>query len=852
MKFLSSICVLWSILAVPDRTAMARITVTTDFPGGSAVVKSIDRKSRTIHITPTVRSQRGWPCWWYLKVEGAVRGQVVKLKLTAAEGEYRTGRVLTASWSQPDRAVVSVDNVNWKQTPSCQRQAAAATYAIEAPAKSFWVAWGPPFMSSQADQVLRSIKSRLPRATVFELAKTRGGRPVRGIRIGDAPQKDPATYGVWIQARQHAWEAGSSWVGRGFAEWLAGDDPAASKLRRSASVYYVPIMDVDNVEIGSGGKDAVPRDHNRDWDDNPHYPEVAAAQKRILELNADGRFDVFLDLHNPGGSERQPYFFGPINLKTLPANQQQNHARWLAFCRFAISGPLPLEPRYKFATYVQTDEERNRMSANWVRNHTAGHVLSTTLETAWNTPHSTPQGYMTVGAQLGMALARYLEANPRRQTNAAEVVVSPRVTVVERQGITGGGYPVTAGGQVLNFYPNHPDDFGDSNGIGSAISTDGGLTWNTGRDNWPLPGMVDFWADRLRNGNLIGFGIGWVPDPETRRHVTLPDVPDDAYQIARSKDDGRSWSLAGARIECPPEVGVIARPLPHMIEYENDLLLMPAYAWKKSGNKSVLLQSQDRGQVWKVRSVITTAVAMAQAGARVVTPWLETSISPTRDGQLLAVIRTGSTVKSALVSVRSTDRGRTWGRPQVLPCAGKLPTLHLLDNGILTLTTALSRNHCRVYLSADGTGRNWSRPFVISSLTGGNVGVTISGQDTLLMTSPANRRIDAWQLRVGPKPSPANNLRPPTNLAYDNGTLTWTASPSAVAYRVVPVLVKPGPLFPRTLIQPYAAIQTLDASPRLHLGRQLLLGSLYAFEVSAVDAEGRVSAAARSQEFQLK
>ena len=59
-------------------------------------------------------------------------------------------------------------------------------------------------------------------------------------------------------------------------------------------------------------------------------------------------------------------------------------------------------------------------------------------------------------------------------------------------------------------------------------------------------------------------------------------------------------------------------PLPHIIEDESGLLLMPAYTWSKRGNKVVLLQSEDGGRVWKVRSVITTAVAMIQAGARVV------------------------------------------------------------------------------------------------------------------------------------------------------------------------------------------------------------------------------------------
>ena len=412
MNQFSTTCLLWMIVLQVE-IAIADLAVTTDFPGGSADVKSVDTESAVIHIAPRVRSERGWPCWWYLKVAGAREGQRITLKLSAAKAEFRSGRVLNAAWSQPDQAAISIDNVIWTQTPKCRKEAGVATYSIAAPVSEFWLAWGPPFLPSHADEILKSIKSRLPDSAIFELAKTRGGRSVRGIGIGSAVETDSDRYGVWVQARQHAWEAGSSWVGRGFVEWLTGDDPAAVKLRRMATVYYVPIMDVDNVAMGAGGKDAVPRDHNRDWDDKPHYPEVSAAQQRILELNAKGRFDVFLDLHNPGGGERRPYFFGPINLGRLPAVQQQNHARWLAFCTAAISAPLPLEPQYKFATYVRTDEERNRMSANWVRNHTAGHVLSTTLETVWNTPHSNQQGYMKVGAQLGMALGRYLDSRPR-------------------------------------------------------------------------------------------------------------------------------------------------------------------------------------------------------------------------------------------------------------------------------------------------------------------------------------------------------------------------------------------------------------------------------------------------------
>ncbi|MGY8654917.1 MAG: sialidase family protein [Verrucomicrobiia bacterium] len=432
-----------------------------------------------------------------------------------------------------------------------------------------------------------------------------------------------------------------------------------------------------------------------------------------------------------------------------------------------------------------------------------------------------------------------------------EVVVSPRITVDERKGITGGGRSVKAGNRALIFFPNHVDDFGGSTGMASAISGDGGLTWTKGRDNWPMPEMVDLWADRLKNGDLLAFGIHWLPDPGKRRDPIPQDVPADAYRIGISKDAGRTWKLARATIECPPVVGHVARPLPHIIEAENGVLLMPAYTWSRRGNKSVLLQSEDRGRTWKFRSVVTTAVAMIQAGARVTTPWLETTVSPTRDGEALAIVRTGSTLKSALVSVRSTDVGKTWDKPEVLPLSGKLPTLHLLKNGVLTLTTALSHNHCRVYLSADGTGREWSDAFVVSSLTGGNVGAIVAGDDKLLLTSPTNRRIDAWHLRVGPKPRLTKDLAPPANLKFKKGVLTWAASLNAAAYRVTPVLIKPGAQFPTTQVQACAPIQTRNATTRLDLRRQLLPGSIYAFEVAAIDAAGRVSSAIRTENFEL-
>ena len=432
-----------------------------------------------------------------------------------------------------------------------------------------------------------------------------------------------------------------------------------------------------------------------------------------------------------------------------------------------------------------------------------------------------------------------------------EVIVSPRVTLVAREGITGGGHPVFAGDRILQFYPNHKDDFGGSFGMGSALSKDGGLSWTQGSDDWPLPMMIDSWADRLENGDLLAMGIHWTPDPAKRRDVTAQQVPADAYRIAVSKDRGRNWTAASVVIDCPPEVGIVARPLPHIFRAKNGDLLMPAYTWSRRGNRSVLLQSTDRGHHWNLRSVIASAITIIKTGVPVSTPWLETSVSYTGNGDLLAIVRTGSNAKSSLVSVRSTDGGRTWNSPEKLPFAGKLPTLNLLPNGILTLVTALSRNHCRVYLSADGTGRGWSQAHVISSLTGGNVGVARADGNRLILATPANRRIDSWNVRINPAANPTSKLKAPTNIEMKKGVLSWTAAANAVAYRITPVLIRPGQLYRETEILPYATTQTRDATPSLEIGRQLLLGSTYAFELRSVDAEGRVSPAFRSQDIQL-
>ena len=384
----------------------AEITVSSEFVGGSGDVRRIDQDAVVIHIHPSLHPGRGWPCWWYVRIDGLPVGGDVSLQLSANPREFKKGSRLARVWSQPDRAAISIDNQNWRQTsPYRQLDEGVVEYRFAAPAQTVWMAWGPPFLPSHAETLLSRVSENLPDAQRFVLAKTRHQRDVNAIRITDA-DSDFQRRAVWVQARQHAWESGSSWVGRGFIEWAAGQEPAAVSFRRTTDIYFVPIMDVDNVTSGAGGKEATPRDHNRDWSDRPHYPEVAAAQQLLRRIDSTVPLVLFIDLHNPGKNDRQPYFYGPINLKQLSPHRQRRYATWMETAASKITAPMRLVPQYRFATYIRTEEERSRVSRTWVENHTGATAI--TFETAWDTPHSTIEGYQIVGAQLGKAIAEYV------------------------------------------------------------------------------------------------------------------------------------------------------------------------------------------------------------------------------------------------------------------------------------------------------------------------------------------------------------------------------------------------------------------------------------------------------------
>lgn len=400
-QVISSVCSSPSQAKEPTVPALHPLECRSDFENGSGVVEAMDQEHRVIRLRPTEHKDRGWACWWFVHVTGIRPSEVLTLELTGGLGD----------WGKPDRATFSTDGVHWQQTAPGQRQKDRIVYQQKIDASEAFFAWGPPFRLSDAERLLEEADKKADWVQKWQLCRSREDRSVPALRVAQPGTPESERFGVWIVARQHAWETGGSWVAWGLIDWLLSDDPRAEELRKKATLNIVPIMDVDNVCRGAGGKEQKPHDHNRDWSDKPYWPEVQAVQAGIRQWDAQGRMDLFLDLHNPGRGDRQPFFFIPSE-EVLRDSARQNTMRFLEAAQAEMTHPMKLaaNPRITGRKY---DPRWDRISSCWVVSHCRAYVVALSLETPWDTPHSTTEGYRAVGQALGRAIHRYFQQNPR-------------------------------------------------------------------------------------------------------------------------------------------------------------------------------------------------------------------------------------------------------------------------------------------------------------------------------------------------------------------------------------------------------------------------------------------------------
>jgi hypothetical protein len=312
--FLLWLTALLATLAPAARAAEAdspEITINTNFEGGSlGRVEKLSATTFRLHVAGQHdhRGRNRQASWYYFRLDH-VKGRQLQLTLTDLVGEYndRPGSVPAGPDILP---VFSHDQQSWKhfETGQWDNTKKEMTLTIRPTSDTLWIAHIPPYTPADLARLLDDARKH-PHALVEVIGQSARGRHMHQLTITDPDAPDEVKKQLFIMARQHAWEAGTSHVAQGAVRFLLSDE--AKALRRENVFRIVPMVDVDGCAEGKVRFNANGYDVNRHWDAvdlrRPELlqkmPEIWYAKKTILAAHAKRPIDLLINLHNTETNE---------------------------------------------------------------------------------------------------------------------------------------------------------------------------------------------------------------------------------------------------------------------------------------------------------------------------------------------------------------------------------------------------------------------------------------------------------------------------------------------------------------------------------------------------------------------
>lgn len=276
--------------------------------------------------------------------------------------------------------------------------------------------------------------------------------------------------------------------------------------------------------------------------------------------------------------------------------------------------------------------------------------------------------------------------------------------------------------------------------FGSAISKDGGLTWQTAE-------VVDQEVVKvvLPNGDKVAV---LTPKPIKTEELQLPakigrgmdtyartaydfyklhDLPDSRQGVflSRLKKGETSWQPEKASLYDPQAARYTLRGLfPVLfwgdIHVASDKSLIagiyPGFYIKEDGtvdpkSATFFYRSTDDARSWKIQGrILYEPDNTADTAANKRMGFTEPAFEIMEDGSYISVARTSDGIGlGPMYQSRSVDMGKTWTKPEVITPSGVLPRLLRLQNGVTVLCSG--RPGVQLRFSIDKDGKNWSDPF---------------------------------------------------------------------------------------------------------------------------------------------
>jgi hypothetical protein len=242
--------------------------------------------------------------WFYFRMED-VADRALTIRLSSFRGEYNHRPSTPAgAWMRP---VFSVDGRNWKhfEQATWDAEKAELTLQVRVAANTVWIAHIPPYPHARVLALLDEVK-RFPHARVEVIGQSVMQRDLHLVTVTNFARPENGKKVVWLQARQHAWECGTSFLVEGALRFITSDDPVAVRLRDETIFKFVPMINVDSVVRGEVRFNVNGFDPNRQWDEVnlrekqwlERNPEIWYVKKALLAQHTQKPVDLALNLHN--------------------------------------------------------------------------------------------------------------------------------------------------------------------------------------------------------------------------------------------------------------------------------------------------------------------------------------------------------------------------------------------------------------------------------------------------------------------------------------------------------------------------------------------------------------------------
>ena len=369
---------------------------------GNGLVTSIeDSPNPTVHFHSECRECTEF-LWFHLEAEG-VGGRPLRFvwenayyclgnsnKLGNVRPVYNIGR----GWQR----VGSVESVETLEGPR-------VAFEVPPAGNNVSVAFCYPYDLAELESLLNDLPAK-PQETI--VAVTSRSRLIKRYRF---PAAKPACRGavekppgIYIIARQHSGETPGTWAMDGIFRFLAnGGAP-------DIEWWLVPFVDLDGVQDGNYGKDALPYDFNRAWGKLPMRPELKGLQRDISTFSTVTSPCALLDLHAPGHNEDGIYTHLPHEGR--PDDQRKRVQQW-AEClhkRLVEVMGRDEEAYYHEMNYISRWDKNNTV-CSWAWDELKLPAFGTEVSyQSYGGEILDPDGYRKAGRALALAALDYLAA----------------------------------------------------------------------------------------------------------------------------------------------------------------------------------------------------------------------------------------------------------------------------------------------------------------------------------------------------------------------------------------------------------------------------------------------------------